>query len=333
MAGTRPTRQNNTLIAHPELGRSLPPEDPSIVDRRHGMTSNYIAQQHSNREALREARRQPLQFKASVPMANRDAPDSALGTRPLRGTLRTNPLIAKAPLGSSARAGVNARAQSMTHGRINVKTDSVANAMAWSRAQPEAVSALTTPASTTHSASSNGSTGRGLDYVAMNKLALRHGLTSAKDQLALRQSHRLERKSSTNNTTPGRRLRGPTVQDASQPAGATNRFDGSVGELMSFEPQRQYLLQRQASEAQHRQEVRESRRVGIPTTKTVLLRQKMRSPPPSAPWKMSRFEKNAQPAISSFRSPRARQQALERHQFESVDRMGTLGQGLHAATL
>eukprot|EP00730_Choanoeca_flexa_P018710 TRINITY_DN9115_c0_g1_i4.p1 TRINITY_DN9115_c0_g1~~TRINITY_DN9115_c0_g1_i4.p1 ORF type:complete len:247 (+),score=14.83 TRINITY_DN9115_c0_g1_i4:162-902(+) len=243
-------------------------------------------------------------------MDDRDIPTPRIGiTRP---SMRRNPLIVKAPTGHAVRRTPK-RIQNMSHGIVTASSSSVATAMQWD--EPCSTSARTRSAHTPR-----------LDYIRMNKAALQHGLTTAKDQLELRNSMQLFRRTSETHHAGRRVVSAPPKRD--YPAGIPSTQREPLDTLIRGEPGKEWYQQQLSLQTKQRSEKKAQKRHGISMTKAAVLRQKYPEPPPEPLWRMKRF-RNTQGALNTFRSTRARDAAMRHHEVDSTDRLGEFGHGLH----
>ncbi|XP_065647187.1 cilia- and flagella-associated protein 77 isoform X2 [Hydra vulgaris] len=71
------------------------------------------------------------------------------------------------------------------------------------------------------------------------------------------------------------------------------------------------------------------RHKGYSETRTSFLRRHKPSVDPPPLWQMSKFQKNALPALDTFRNEAAREKAFQKHRTDSIARTGLFGHGTY----
>eukprot|EP00045_Choanoeca_perplexa_P002174 m.23300 g.23300 ORF g.23300 m.23300 type:complete len:247 (+) comp11363_c0_seq2:115-855(+) len=241
---------------------------------------------------------------------SRTAQTPRLGvTRP---TMRNNILLAKPSLGQTLQLPPS-HVEGIRHGIKSGRSLGVASAMSWQ--QPPSQAKAVSRRKQKH-----------IDFIQMNKTALHHGLTTAKDQQTLLQSSmNFDRPSKPSRS----RRRTASAPSSRRPAGLASGQSEALAEIISGQPGRDWRTAHHSQQL-YQQSAHSQHPIGVTMTKTAILRQKYPKAPAEPLWKLKKFQA-AQPAISTFRSPQARNRAQERHKLDSTDRVGVFGHGLHSS--
>lgn len=164
---------------------------------------------------------------------------------------------------------------------------------------------------------------RQLNYVAMNKRSVQHGLVSAREQFRLRDAVQVEKTVAIGKP----RARAEAPRDG-RTFGAPSNLDLTLPALLSHEYHKEWTekqLQRSKSEA----ELTTKKPLKSGQTRATLLRQKILEPEqPQALWKLSKFER-VEPVVSSFRDPSFRQRAFESSKSDGIARSGEQQHGIY----
>ncbi|KAM9391790.1 cilia- and flagella-associated protein 77 [Pholidichthys leucotaenia] len=216
----------------------------------------------------------------------------------VRASMRTNPLIIKAPLGRSQSRGLSVPGPGFTFGTSSSVTDGgVAEILSSWRVPPRRED-LQHPS-----------------FVSLNREAVKSGLVTSKQ---LSQYRAVK----TQNSTP--RPRGPGASRRPLPVphitfGVPNRAPSPISDLLSHLYAQRWLDQ-QLARNRTSQNQNQNQKVGpVKDTRTSILRRSQSLPGIHAPKKTLKHVSQVGPALETFRDPGARLRAFRTHQGKTSD--------------
>ncbi|XP_065198214.1 cilia- and flagella-associated protein 77-like isoform X1 [Sycon ciliatum] len=162
------------------------------------------------------------------------------------------------------------------------------------------------------------------DFIKLNKAAANAGLRNAKEVYQFSAIHDFRK-----TEQHGRRRASDTYPPPGMTFGKQTRASTPLWDVLGNRYQRDWIQDRyDASEVSPDIEVKPSYGQ-VYETHASLVRRHVEPPDPRPPWKMAKFERV--PAhLKTFRSSRAREDAVAAHDLDKVARTGTIGHGVYA---
>lgn len=241
----------------------------------------------------------------------------ATATQIIPGALRetNNPLLLKAEIGKPLKRGFTLPSDKFIYGKTSQgKNFGAADTFSWrTKLKPLSYKERKPPTR---------------DFISMNKAATQSGLVTAQEHFQYRATHDAAEFEPplSNSSIPTRYTLPATVY------GVSTKPSTPVFDLLEHKYQDTWLEETRQSELLQRKKENErnkSENKGYSETRASRLRRY--SPPvDSGPlWQMSKFQRNALPALETFRSENARGRAFRHHSSDCTARTGVFGHGTY----
>jgi len=237
-----------------------------------------------------------------------------MATQVIPGALRetNNPLLLKAEIGKPLKRGFNLPSDHFTYGKNSQgKNFGTAETFSWK---------------TKLAPLNQKDQLKRRDFISMNKSATQSGLITAQEHFQYRATHDASyNKHKTDERNRRSKHVSPTVVYGVPTKPSTPVFD-----LLEHKYQDQWLEQnRLSAQVTERRKNTEASKLHKCYSETRASRLRRHSPPvdPTPLWQMSKFQKNALPALQTFRSDDARQKAYRHHSSDCTSRTGVFGHG------
>ncbi|XP_062515661.1 cilia- and flagella-associated protein 77-like [Corticium candelabrum] len=223
-----------------------------------------------------------------------------------------NPLLAKPELGKVTTRFFTLPSDDFTYGRRSVGKDG------------GTAEALSSWAQIAYLQSQDKKAAAQRDFITLNKVAVKNGLTTAQEQFQFRAIHdfRLQSKHSGKRRT---RSVPPNIT-----FGTCTRPSTPISSLLENRYQTEWLENRRRAELAQLDEAKKSIASKRYETRASLLRKHSQPVEPPPPWHLPKFSR-VPGRLVSFRSPQARETAMKYHAFDGTSRKGMFGQGIYTA--
>ncbi|XP_065647186.1 cilia- and flagella-associated protein 77 isoform X1 [Hydra vulgaris] len=240
---------------------------------------------------------------------------AAKATQIIPGVLRetSNPLLLKADIGKPSKCGYKLPDSNFTYGKINQRNGigTVDVLGSWQ----------------THLKGSSNDTYyfSQKDFIKMNKSAIHLGLITAKDFSNYQLNNECFKKKVHHSARNKISLPPDVVFGVPTKASLPINIFEHKEYGYTQEEQQLHL----AKLCNDRKSEISKRHKGYSETRTSFLRRHKPSVDPPPLWQMSKFQKNALPALDTFRNEAAREKAFQKHRTDSIARTGLFGHGTY----
>lgn len=239
-----------------------------------------------------------------------------MATQIIPGALRetSNPLLLKAGLGKSQRRGFALPPEEFTYGKTTQNESyGAGDSMNWQCAKLKPLNHEKKPVR---------------DFVALNREATRAGLVTSQEHFQYRATHEkvapLKNKQSMKSKSPN----GIPVDMVH---GVPTKPSTPVFDLLEHKYQGKWLEEVEQLDTSKSMKEKEKKGLKCSYGDTRAARLHRYSPPVEPPplWQMPKFQKNALPALQTFRSEEQREKAFRHHSTDCTARTGVFGHGTY----